>query len=303
VHSMTTFYEKVLERAWPLTRAMVVSITTLTGAVRGVEGLVDSAANHSTTSAAGSLTDGPPVTSGDGIASIARSTSVSTIMASVRSCGSYGLFYGVTGYVLAELSVHVWCGMQGAITPIGTPAPEPISIANMIRTYLFGNLARLIRGSSGLVTLHRMLTFIEDGDEQAAQELQARSNNNATRSMYRATKWALALNGVYPRLGRVRTPAEDMVIAIHVNKLFTNGYDDFDLDGNVVCGSGPVRLIDRYKLQGKVVEIYWQMGRDLSAEELRDGRVDFDMSGRPISGALTAMWDYYIRGVAPPKHA
>jgi hypothetical protein len=173
----------------------------------------------------------------------------------------------------------------------------------MIRTYLFGNLARLIRGSSGLVTLHRMLTFMEDGDEQAAQELQARSNNNATRSMYRATKWALALNGVYPRLGRVRTPAEDMVIAIHVNKLFTNGYDDFDLDGNVVRGSGPVRLIDRHKLQGKVVEIYWQMGWDLSAEELRDGRVDFDMSGRPISGALTAMWDYYIRGVAPPKHA
>jgi len=191
----------------------------------------------------------------------------------------------------------------GAITPIGTPAPEPISVANVIHTYLFGNLARLVRGSSGLATLHRMLNLMENGDDDAAERLQAQSNNNATRSMFRATKWALALNGVYPRLGRVRSAAEDMVIAIHVNKLFMNGYDDYDLDGNVVRGSGPVRLIDRYKLQGKVVEIYWQMGRDLSAEELRDGRVDFDMSGQPISGALTAMWDYYIRGIVPTRHA
>jgi hypothetical protein len=220
-----------------------------------------------------------------------------------KHIGSTGLFYGVTGYVAAELAVQVWCGMQGAITPIGTPAPEPLSIASMIHTYLFGNIARLIRGSSGLATLHRMLSFIEDGNESAAKELENRSNNNATRSMYRATKWALALNSVYPRLGRVRTPAEDMVIAIHVSKLFSNGYDDVNLEGNVVRSAGPVRLIDRYKLQSKVVEIYWQMGRDLSAEELRDGRVDFDMSGRPISGALTAMWDYYIRGTVPPRQA
>jgi hypothetical protein len=298
---MTTFYEKVTEKVWPATRAMLISISSLSGDVGGGEGPTKLIVSQSATPVVESVANGPTGTLGDGIATITYPTMVPALCRAVRSWGTCGLFYGVTGYVAAELTVQLWCGMQAAITPIGTPAPEPISIANMIHTYLFGNLARLIRGSSGLVTLHRMLCLMEDGDEQGAEELQARSNNNATRSMYRATKWALALNGVYPRLGRVRSAAEDMVIAIHINKLFINGYEDVDLAGEVVRGSGPVRLIDRYKLQAKVVEIYWQMGRDLSAEELRDGRVDFDMSGRPISGALTAMWDYYIRGIVPSR--
>jgi hypothetical protein len=291
---MTTFVEKVLERAWPMTRYMLVSFAALSRTIGGSEDCATSIVQ---------VVKEPTSTLANEVATIASSTLLPTTGRVLRIIGSNGLFYGITGFVAIELTAHLWCGMQAAIMPIGTPAPEPVSVANMVYTYLFGNISRLIRGSSGLATLHQMLRHMEDGEEHQAVELQLKSNNNATRSMYRATKWALALNAVYPRLGRVRSAAEDMVIAIHVNKLFTNGYDDFDQDGNVLKGSGPVRLIDRYKLQSKVVEIYWQMGRDLSAEELRDGRVDFDMSGRPVSGALTAMWDYYIRGKVPTRQA
>jgi hypothetical protein len=209
--------------------------------------------------------------------------------------GEFSFTYGIAGYIAVEMMNTCWYSMQEAITPTGLPALGYTTVATQAKNFMFGNIARIIRGSHGLVVLHNMLSLVCDGREDEAIELQSRSRNNATKSMFRAIKWALALNAVYPRLGRTRSPAEDMVIAIHLNRLFTNGYVDTTIDGDEVKIPGGVRAADRYRLQAKVAEVYWQLDTDPSADELRLGQVSFDLVGEPVSGASNALWDYFTR--------
>lgn len=197
------------------------------------------------------------------------------VVSLLTSCIAARWFYRV--------SKQTWAGL-------GLDDLELKPLGQVVVDYLFTSPVQMLRGGKVLVDIEEIRNILEANADESGEYPQSTTNESkaevvaasrkmkAARSTVRMLRWVYALNSKYPRYGRIRDRAEDLIVSGHIRTLFDKGIDWIDEDG---CKDkhGPVRFEDRLRMTARVTELYWRLSEDMFANLIAKGEVEVDSNG------------------------